>query len=208
MKSDGAGIAMSKGMPVRPILGHAIVDSNGRSVRRLRVFCARLGHSLDYEACKTCPAYRATVDGNRIECRADGPGPDEEPSCSHRIDAAGAAPMPKLVCVREDVPATELSRLLADGTPFVLVVGEDGRAIGTVWGNGDAELAEIGALARDLMTSPTIAPETTSIRAALLQMASAHLRAVSIVTSDGSPVGLLRDVDALGMWTALRRRGF
>jgi CBS domain-containing protein len=193
-------------MPVRPILRHAIVDADGQSVRRLRIFCARLGHSMELDTCKSCPAFLTTVEDERIECRADGPGPiDDAPPAVNVDGPAGAAPLPKLLCVRDDVPSMEVARLLSDGdVPFVLVVDAEGRAIGTVWATAD--LVPVEALARDLMTMPVIASETTSVRDALLQMAGAHLRAISIVTSDGAPVGLLRDVDALQMWTSLRRR--
>lgn len=191
-------------MPVRPILGHAIVDSEGRSVRHLRVFCGRLGYSLSLDECRECPAYLHTTEDEHIECRADGPGPtDDAPVPSH--DRAGSAELPRLLCVRDDVPGHELARLLADGsTPFVLVIDENGHAIGTVWATATVDALEV--LARDLMTTPVIASETTTVRSALLQMASSHLRAISLVTQDGTPVGLLRDVDALAMWTALRRR--
>jgi hypothetical protein len=55
------------------------------------------------------------------------------------------------------------------------------------------------------MTSPGAAGETSTVRTVLLQMAASHRRWLPIVSHDGTPVGVVRDVDALHAWT-LRSR--
>jgi hypothetical protein len=196
---------------VRPLLGHSIVHADGRRVRSLRVFCARIARTLSLEACERCPAFREHVEDEsedgHIECVADGPGPtphSRPPAADH--DGAGALVSCAPPSVRVDVSARDVATLLAEtGAPYMLVVDEENHVVGAIWSTA-AHLSGVapGATAVELMTTARVASERATIHATLLQMATSHLRWISIVADDGTPVGVLRDVDALRAWA--RRR--
>jgi CBS-domain-containing membrane protein len=179
------------------------------------VFCARLGRTLDLHTCTRCPAFlevaRDASEDGHVECLADGAGPT--PSARPREltcqDGAGALATASPPCVREDVGARSVARLLIDtGAPYVLVVDAGDRVVGAVWSTAALDPAlEPGATAAEVMTTAQVASEVTTIHATLLRMAASHLRSMAIVADDGTPVGVLRDVDALRAWARRRRDG-
>jgi hypothetical protein len=191
-------------VPRRPILVHSIVSANGSQTRHPRVFCSRLAQSLSLEDCRACPAFlveKPSQEGEVIECRPDGPGPGGAPPASFGRSHAGAiAACSELVCVHGSVNALAVMELLhEERIPFVLVLDDDGRVVGAVWPS--ALIEDEDATARDVMTNHGATEESSSVRAALLQMASSHRRYLPVVAGDGSPVGVVRDVDALRAWT-------
>jgi hypothetical protein len=185
------------------VLAHSIVDASGRERRRLRVFCGRAGHSIDLDACRRCSAFVEVVEGDGqsgwVHCFPERTrlGPSE----TH----AGSLVYGSPVCVHEDVRFSALRKLVVERElPFVLVVDASDHVAGTVWPRQLDGPSPRGACARDVMTKACTAAEACSIRDALLHMAMAHLRWLPIVAPDGTPVGMLRDVDALQVWARER----
>ncbi len=188
----------------RPVLGRAIVDSTGREVRRLRVFCTRARRSTDLEACQRCPAFvELASDGGADGCVACVPLSGDSRSVD--TDAGSLIREPPL-CVGADVAIAAIRPLIAArSVPFVLVVNDAEQVVGILWPSRLDRRTPAGALARDVMSVPWTAHEAAPIREALVLMATAHLRSLPIVAPDGTPVGVLRDVEALRAWVALRR---
>jgi hypothetical protein len=103
------------------------------------------------------------------------------------------------------VSITALRKLVAEReVPFILVVSDVEHVIGMIWPIRLELPMPPGALASDVMTSACTAAEFTSIRQVLLFMATAHLRWLPIIAPDGTPLGVLRDVEALRAWVASR----
>lgn len=195
----------------RPLLTQTVVHGDGRTSRSLRVFCGRLGRSMALDECSRCAAFLAVESDDdargHVRCRAEGPGPNADdlrvPDAGFRAGAhASSAPL----CVREEVTPLAVRALFrAHHPPFVVVVGDDGHVVGLVTEEAVAHLAPGAKTLRELMTSAGAANEALSIDAALVEMALSHRRSLVVVDASGTPVGSLRDVDALHAWTKRRR---
>jgi CBS domain-containing protein len=195
----------------RPVLEHSVVHPDGTHERRRRVFCGRLGRSMPLTECTRCPAFLEEIGEEgadaRIECSAEGPGPEDEVHAPRSDDPAAELVSQTLLCVNEHVLARAVVRLLEErGMPFILVVDEEGLVIGAIHAVNLQRLVAPTDRARDVMTSPGTAGEATSVRAALLEMAASHRRHIPIVSHDGVPVGVVRDVDALHAWSIKKPR--
>lgn len=200
---------MNEGRTRRPVLSHTVVYGDGRSVRRLRVFCGRLGQSMDLDACARCAAFlEVNEEGSpEVICRTDGPGPmggDERvEGAAYRV---GALAVQAPLCVRDDVTTRDARALFrSHRPPFLLVVDAFDHVVGVVFPASLARVDVEALTVRDVMTTAGAAEETLSVDDALFAMAHTHRRALVIVDGEGTPVGSLRDVDALRMWTSRRR---
>lgn len=196
-----------------PILHLEVVDRDGVRTADDRVFCRLRRESIDVEYCRSCR-----------RCDSVQPGPMPSVDCS--VMPPEGALTPDLRGER-----TEVATLLKSGTVVVgasasvndaltVLRAGDLRSVAVVGGNHilvgilyDVALNERSArLGRGtdyvttLMSSPFAIHESTSVRRALLFLASAHLRQAAVVTTAGVPLGLFRDVDGL-RWIAEAQRG-
>ena len=162
-----------------------------------RVFCRRRGESLTLSDCRQCEAWVGDAE-DAVVCVSPPEPPPEDPEGERT--AVGSVLCRGATVLADGTTLDEARLLLQDGSTAA-VVDESGRVIGTV--DASALTGPWLDLAR-IHASCTIT-ESTPVRGALRLLASAHLREATIVTSDGEPIGIFRDVDGL-FWLARARR--
>jgi len=203
------------------VLGRTVVGADGKARRSLHVFCTAQRASQPLERCRTCVDCLGMDAGDEprwIDCGDRAPHPPVSvdladpasgaaPDASTALTPVGAVALPRVVCVRADVPVTLVLRLVGpEGLAGLPVVDDEGRLLGAL--RPAAELAQRGR--HELTTALSFMRradeavcEDEPLWAAVRSMARGHLRVVPIVTRDGVVSGLLRDVDAL-RWLARR----
>jgi len=194
-----------------PILHLRVLAPEGVQHADERVFCRLRRESVAVAECSSC---------NRCDAITAGPAPT--------VDCSFALPEPELT-PDPDGERTEVGTILSGGTDVVsasaslvdalgLVRANDFRSVSVVGGHHllvgvlhERALYELcrkpGAASLDVtvaMSRPLAMHESTPVRSALRFLASAHLRQAAVVTSAGTPLGVLRDVDGL-RWIARQR---
>ncbi|MFO0678036.1 MAG: CBS domain-containing protein [Polyangiaceae bacterium] len=90
----------------------------------------------------------------------------------------------------------------ADDLTAVLAIADGDRPVYVKDGNALVGVIRLAPFAKATrvdvaMASALSVLESAGVREAVLRMARAHLREIPVVTTEGEPVGILRDVDAL-----------
>jgi CBS domain-containing protein len=190
-----------------PILRLEVLASDGTRSSSHRVFCRLRAESVPVGVCCAC-----------IRCDAIGTEPAPSVECS--------LPVPDVEAPRDlDGEQTEVGKVLAVGTLVLtehcalrealgVLQADDRRMVGIV----DASRVLIGVV-REMaaihdrcgtigtaMTAPVTVRENTPIRDALRLLAATHSREATVVTSEGVPLGVFRDIDGM-CWIARSRRG-
>lgn len=197
---------------LRPILA-CRVESDGTSTVHMRVYCPRAGASVPVRTCEACAAHIALPEGEgrgAVRC-----GPEGEEACERVAEAPpiGALVQAPVRAVEAGAPLSSAAAMMSEaGAEPVLVVDITGVCVGTLSRMEVLRRARRAILpgdepfaARDVMAEARVVMESTSVHEVLRTMAVHRLRFLAIVTEDGTPLGLVSDVEALRLHTALRR---
>jgi CBS domain-containing protein len=205
-----------------PILRLTVVSEVGAQPARSRVFCRLRRESVPVEQCATCPRLEAIHDGHGdaagwIDCRfheheLDRFDPAGELTEIGTLLRAGATTVVEAIVT---LPVA-LRVLEAEHCAALPVVDEGAHLVGIVHERhllrraaeppspeGHERRATTVASA---MSSAAPVAERMSVRSALRFMAAHHLREVVVVSPEGRPLGIVRDVDGL-RWIARAKSG-
>jgi CBS domain-containing protein len=192
-----------------PILRLEVLSRDGTRAARERVFCQLQRESMPVEVCSVCTRREAIHRGATpsVDCTFPMPiGPVRPDPQGERTEVASLLSSGVSV-VEETAPLREALALMKDGRRSLAVVDTEQKLVGVVHemafarggdsptGDGDITWAMSTALA---------VHEAMPVRAALRLLASSHLREATVVSSEGRPLGVFRDVDGL-RWIANRR---
>lgn len=192
-----------------PILRLEVLAPDGTHVAEHRVFCRWKHKSVRVDDCASCVHCDAITEGSS----------GSMPSVDCTIPVT---PLP--VGVDRTGDRTEVATLLCTGTIVVaetatlhaalaLLHAENRRAVAIVDGHHvlvglvheTASIGKLGALSgaiRGAMSTAIAVHEGTPVRAALRMLAASHLREATVVSDEGTPLGIFRDVDGL-RWIAV-----
>lgn len=214
----------SGGTAKHPVLVRRVLRRDGSESVGFHVYCTERSHALDLDACREC----AVCDG--IVAADDGTA---EVRCRPRTsppEAPGDLMREAITCVEEDVPSSQITPLFLErGIETVLVVDARGRLMGTIR-SGDlaraasaphipgldpelalvalrettARFAELRAGA--LMSTAVRIDDADDLERAVRKLARAHARELVIISRDGEPVGVVRDVDIVRAVARLRQK--
>lgn len=193
-----------------PILRLEVLAADGTRADELRVFCRSKRSSVRVEDCSSC-----------VHC--DGIN-DALLSVDCTIELPASAALPDHTGDRTEVGTTlstgtvVLAASATVGVAAALLRAEDRRAVAIV----DAQNVLIGlvhemsfvGLRPAALRGPVSGPmstaialhEATPVRAALRLLAAHHLREATVVSDEGTPIGVFRDVDGL-RWIVAARQG-
>jgi CBS domain-containing protein len=188
-----------------PILRLDIVGPNGTRQSEYRVFCKYQQRSVPIGTCCACAHCDAIVSSPEpvVECIVPFEGteplfdPRGERTAVGGVLARGASVLDPSVTVRE-----ALALLRAENRRSVAVVDKKRSIIGVVH---EATFVPKPGVRREpadesimrIMSGSIVIDESLSVRKALEVLAASHLREATVVTEDGVPLGLFRDIDGL-----------
>ena len=192
-----------------PILRLEVLAPDGTRQAESRVFCRLQRRSVMVDTCCSC-----------VHCDAISDGPIPTVDCSIPVKPLDIADDPEgeqmevgaLLCtgtmaIAQSAPVgIALELLRAERTRAVAVV-DDGRVLvgllhETVF-IGHRPRARHSEISTAMSTAIAV-HERTPVRMALRLLAANHLREVTVVSDDGTPIGLFKDVDGLH-WIAVAR---
>lgn len=196
-----------------PILRLDVLDADGWSTARHRVFCRIRRESVDVGHCCSCAHCDEIVAGPApsVDCTAVLPAQELTPDPHGDRTEVG-------VLLKEGTCSIASSAWIHDALALVRagdfrtvpVVGGDCILVGVLhearFPDRCAELGNHAFVVSDAMSSPLAIHESTPVRDALRFLARAHLREAAVVTSSGIPLGIFRDVDGL-RWIAESENG-
>lgn len=188
-----------------PILRLDVLAPDGSRASEHRVFCRLKSQSVRVEACCECVHCDHMEDGSTpsVDCsipvrpleHAD--DPDGESVEVGTLLCVGT------VAVLESAAMGDALDLLRDeGRRLVAVVAPSGVLVGVVHDGvilGRRTASDMTV--RSVMSSAVALHERTPVRVALRLLAASHLREATVVTKEGIPLGVFRDVDGL-RWIA------
>jgi CBS-domain-containing membrane protein len=208
----------------RPVLVRRILRRDGTENVGFSVYCTEDGHALDLDACRACAVcdgvFAADDGAAEVRCRPRSTPPE----------APGGLMRGAITCVEEDVTSAQITPLFLErGVETVLVVDADGHLMGTIR-SGDlaraasaphipgldpelalvalretsARFAELRADA--LMSTAVRIDDGDDLERAVRKLARAHARELVIISRDGEPVGVVRDVDIVRAVARLRQK--
>jgi hypothetical protein len=200
----------------RRIRNRTVRDAAGAEVRAETIYCPWRAQTIATAECAACERFagrRPALDEKRPEaaaCRVPFPEPLPltGPTVRERhavLSVPIGAVMRDVLCLRGDVPASEVARLVLDrGFSAVPIVDEDGRPLGVL---SKTDLVRDGApsdaAASDVMTPVVLTvPENASLGDAVELMATHAIHRVFVVADSGEITGVLTTMDVV-RWLAL-----
>jgi CBS domain-containing protein len=192
-----------------PRLRLRVVADDGTSAPFDRVYCRLRGASTPVASCRTCTRCEGITDGATptVECTVPATTPlaqgDDAPVAAALTGAVRAISVSTRV-------KDALAILREDGRHVVPVVDTEWRLVGVVHELTFARDPSGGRASADhdvafVMSSALALDESTTVGDALRKLAAAQLRDATVVSGDGRPLGIFRDVDGL-QWLARARR--
>jgi hypothetical protein len=186
-----------------------VMETSGRVLRTLHVFCPHQGRSLALGACGQCEQDRLDLDGGaRFACRfstrgESGNGLPWSLTALAAITPVGVA-MDGIRCVRSDAPMAKLP--FATGGGPLVVVDHGGVPLGAVRNVEPLQEATLAthAKATDLMVPVLTVAEGEPLAKALSLMVRERARHACAVDDDQIATGLISDLSAL-RWLTRRR---
>ena len=192
-----------------PILRLVVLASDGTRATECSVFCRLKHQSVRLEECCSCVHCDAITDGSRgavpsVECTI--PETPLLPSDDPRGDFTEVG---TLLCTGTIVVAeaatlrAALDVLRAEDRREVAIVDDRHVLIGLVHETAFIARRASGfqAVVGSTMSTAIAVHERTPVRAALRLLAASHLREATVVSAEGRPIGVFRDVDGL-RWIA------
>ena len=189
-----------------PVLRLDVLAPDGTRAAQHRVFCQLQRRSVEVDACCAC-----------VHCDAVTDGAAPSVDCSIPVRPNEAADDP-------DGESMEVGTLLCRGMVVLTESASVGQALGVLRVEERRSLAvvdaggvlvgvvhEAGFMGRmdrsrmdvvsAVMSSAVAVHERTPVRVALKLLAANHLREATVVSDDGIPIGVFKDVDGL-RWIA------
>lgn len=189
-----------------PILRLDVLAPDGTRTSEHRVFCRLQRQSVEVDLCCECVHCDAVTDGAVPSVDCSIPVRPIEPADDPNGESVEVG---TLLCRGMVV----LSESASVGRALGLLRVEDRRSLAVVDGNsvlvglvheagfmGRMGRARLGAVSA-AMSSAIAVHERTPVRVALKLLAASHLREATVVSNEGVPIGVFRDVDGL-RWIA------
>ncbi len=191
-----------------PILRLEVIGADGSRSSDHRVYCRHRRTAVSVESCCGCVHCDEITGGDEPSVRCSIPShplDHQDDPAGERVDV-GALLRVGPVVVRQSAPLGAALDLIAyDSRHSVAVVDDTNALVGIIH---EADLAAHpgrwahAETASDVMSGRHVTvDERTPVRVALRVLAAHHLREVTVITSEGVPLGVFRDVDGL-RWIA------
>jgi CBS domain-containing protein len=191
-----------------PILRLEVIASDGTRSSECHVFCRLQHKSVPVDACCSCVHADAITDGTTpsVDCTIPIPPllPAEDPT-GERIEVGRLLCEGTVVVAQTATLRAALGVLHTEDRRAVAIVDDHNVLVGLVHETsfGRRSVASHGAVA-GAMSSAIAVHECTPVRVALRMLAANHLREATVISDQGRPIGLFRDVDGL-RWIASAR---
>jgi len=189
-----------------PILHLDVLRADGTRMSDHRVFCRFKRRSVQVDACCSCVHCDEVTDGPApaVHCSLPvRPLDHADDPAGERVEVGAVLCVGTVVLQASATLGTALDVLRAEDRRSVAVVDVRGALVGLVHEGGFVGrrgLPRVG-LVSAAMSSPLAVHERTPVRLALKLLAANHLREVVVVSEEGVPLGVFRDVDGL-RWIA------
>lgn len=189
-----------------PILRLDVLAPDGTRTSEHRVFCRLQRQSIEVNVCCECVHCDAVTDGHSPSVDCSIPvrpiAPADDPS-GESVEV-GTLLSGEMVVLSESAPVGRALGLLREvDRRSVAVVDENSVLVGLVHEAGF--MGRLGSPRRGVvsaaMSSALAVHERTPVRVALKLLAASHLREATVVSREGVPLGVFRDVDGL-RWIA------
>ena len=195
-----------------PVLRLEVLAADGTRAEECRVFCLWKRKSVRVEDCCSCVHCDAITDGASNAASVDCTIP-LSPRTAVDDPTGDRTEVATMLCTGTIVVAASASLYVA----FALLRAEDRRAVAIV--NKEHVLIgmvhETASISRRIaghrgpvggaMSTAIAIHEGTPVRAALRMLAASHLREATVVSDEGTPIGVFKDVDGLH-WIARASR--
>lgn len=193
-----------------PILHLDVLEADGTRTRDHRVYCRLQRASIRVDACCECVHCDAITDGAApsVDCtipiRPLSPGDDPK---GENIEV-GTLLCQGTVVLAESTPTGRALKMLREEDRRSIAIVDAGNVlIGVVHEAGF--MGRMGPVRAGTVTasmsSAVAVHERTPVRVALKLLAASHLREATVVSDEGVPIGVFRDVDGL-RWLAGARQ--
>jgi hypothetical protein len=193
-----------------PILRLEVLEADGTRTHDHRVYCRLQRSSIRVDACCECVHCDAITDGERpsVDCsipvRPLAPGDDPK---GESIEVGTLLCRGTVVLAESTSTGRALKMLREEDRRSVAIVDAGNVLIGVVHEAGFMGRmgpVRVGTVTASMSTAVAV-HERTPVRVALKLLAASHLREATVVSDDGVPIGVFRDVDGL-RWLAGARQ--
>lgn len=191
------------------VLRLEVIGSDDQRAVDYRVFCRLQRRSVRVETCCCCVHCDAVTDGSEptVDCTipVSPVKPTDDPS-GELIEVGTLLSGPTLAVSRGASLGDALEVLRAEDRRAVAIVDDTGTLVGLVH---EATFMSHRRASREgvvgaAMSRAIAIHESTPVRTALKLLAANHLREAIVVTDEGVPLGVFRDVDGLQHIVAAR----
>ena len=193
-----------------PILRLDVVDADGARTHDHRVFCKLQHASVRVESCCSCVHCDAVTGGEvpSVDCSipARPVAPSEDPQ-GEAIEVGTLLCRGTVVLAESASAGRALRMLREEDRRSVAIVDAAHVLVGLVHEAGFMGRmgpVRLGSVSASMSTAVAV-HERTPVRVALKLLAASHLREAVVVSDDGVPIGIFRDVDGLRWLTNARR---
>lgn len=194
-----------------PILRLDVLGADGTLSSEHRVFCRLQRSSVKVEDCCECVHCDAITEGTTpsVDCSIPVRPLDASEDPAGETIEVGTLLCRGTVVLSELAPAGRALRMLTEeDRRSVAIVDASNVLIGLVHEAGFMGRmgpVRLGAVTASMSTAVAI-HERTPVRVALRLLAASHLREATVVSDEGVPIGVFRDIDGLGWLVAARRK--
>lgn len=189
-----------------PILRLDVLAPDGTPTPEHRVFCRLKRQSVRVDACRGCVHCDAVTDGRApsVDCSIPiRPLDHADDPAGERVDVGTLLCRGTVVLSESAALGRALGLLHEEDRRSLPVVDENSVLVGLVH-----EAAFVGrrgpvrtVLVSAVMSTAIAVHERTPVRVALKLLAANHLREITVVSKEGVPLGVFRDVEGL-RWIA------
>ncbi|MBS2018810.1 MAG: CBS domain-containing protein [Deltaproteobacteria bacterium] len=192
-----------------PVLRLDVLDENGVARHEHRVFCRLQRSSVLVEECCSCLHCDEIKDGPNPTVNCTMPIPPDDPA---KDPAGDTTEIGTLLCcgtvvIAASSPLTQAFTVLhTEGRRSVPIVDSHHVLVGILHDTGFLGRRLLGkdSVITAAMSSAVALHERTPVRTALKFLAANHLREATVVSDEGKPIGVFRDIDGLH-WLTLAR---
>ncbi len=185
-----------------PILRLEVLAPNGETRSEYRVFCRLQRESVRVDACCSCVHCDAITEGQTatVDCTMPMAADDPAKDPIGETTEIGTLLCQGTLVVADSTPvAKAFAALHAGDRRCIPIVDHKSALVGILHETGVVAWRAAGrhATASAVMSTAVALHERTPVRAALKILATNHLREATVVSDDGIPIGVFRDIDGL-----------
>jgi CBS domain-containing protein len=193
-----------------PILRLEVLEADGTRTSDHRVFCRLQRSSIRVDECCECVHCDAVTEGDQPSVDCSIPVRPLDPADDPQGESieVGTLLCTGTVVLAETASAGRALRLLREeDRRSVAIVNADSVLVGVVHEAGfmgrmgPVRVGSVGAA----MSTAVAVHERTPVRVALKLLAASPLREATVVSDDGVPIGVFRDVDGLRWLSGARQ---